>query len=233
MTFPSDLTGRTAVVTGAGMGMGRTLALRLRREGCHLALCDVQLESLAEVAAECEAIPAPKGKELRVSIHQCDCGNRDSIKAFAVAVKEAHGESINLLFNNAGIQIQKGWDRMEEDEFDKVMSVNLDGVIVTTRAFWPMLVAADAAFVVNTSSIAGFMPPAGGISVPYVVSKYGVRGFSEHLMQQCKVIAPHVRVACVHPGAIATEIVGRNSNMKAGDLDPRFATRHMTQVESR
>eukprot|EP01047_Picozoa_sp_COSAG01_P009522 COSAG01_NODE_392_length_17668_cov_5.382264_7_plen_103_part_00 len=94
---------------------------------------------------------------------------------------------------------------MSEGAFDKVMGVNLDGVITMTRLFWPMLVASDAAYVVNTSSIAGFIPPAGGICTPYVVSKYAVRGFSEHLMMQCKVIAPHVRVAVVHPGAIHSE----------------------------
>ena len=94
---------------------------------------------------------------------------------------------------------------MEQTSFDKVMAVNLDGVVSCTRAFWPALMAAAPAraAVVNTSSVAGFYPPAGGGSLPYVVSKFAVRGFSEGLAEQCLTIAPHGACApvcaCVPP----------------------------------
>merc|ERR1719183_1694930 len=99
---------------------------------------------------------------------------------------------------------------MDLATYDKIMAVNLDGVVMLTRDLWPYLCRADAASVVNTSSVAGFFPPAAGQCTPYAISKYAVRGFSEHLALQCRTIAPHVNVVCVHPGAIKTEIVGRN-----------------------
>jgi NAD(P)-dependent dehydrogenase (short-subunit alcohol dehydrogenase family) len=128
---------------------------------------------------------------------------------------------VHLLFNNAGIQIPKAWDRMSEAEFDKVMAINCDGVITATRVFWPMLFAADEAAIVNTSSVAAFLPNAGGMCNPYAVSKAAVRGFSEHLAMDSRIMAPHITVSCVHPGAVNTEIVRKNVNMEEVDL--RFA----------
>lgn len=217
-SFPADLRGRIAVVTGAAMGMGRTLSLRLAKEGCHLALCDLDIDALEGVRRECEAVDA----SLRVTAHRVDVSQREEIRKFGADVVAAHGNKIHLLFNNAGIQIQQPWDRMSEEAFDKVMAVDLDGVVTMTRVFWPHIVAADAAYVVNTSSVAGFMPKAGGMCVPYAVSKYAVRGFSEVLMTQLPAIAPHVRVAVVHPGAIQTEIVKKNMAFSSENVDARF-----------
>jgi NAD(P)-dependent dehydrogenase (short-subunit alcohol dehydrogenase family) len=205
------LKGRVAVITGAAMGMGRDLALRLHREGCDLALCDLDLEALHKVKAEC-------GRGGKISVHKVDVADRQQIKAFAKAVADEHGTAVNLLFNNAGIARPQLWDRMSEEMFDKVLAVNLDGVVSMTRAFWDLLVRADEAVVVNTSSVAGFFPPASGGCAPYTVSKYAVRGFSEHLALECKLIAPHVRVCVVHPGMIDTKIV-KNSRMDS--VDPR------------
>jgi len=218
------------------MGMGAKLAERLRVEGCHLALCDVDVAALEAVRATCEAIAPPVGTvgALRVSVHRCDVSQRPQVAAFHAEVVGLHGARVSLLFNNAGIQVQQAFDRMSEVAFDRVMAVNLDGVVTMTRAFWPNLVAAaDGAMVVNTSSVAGFLPPCGGISTPYAVSKYAVRGFSEHLMWQTRVTAPHVRVACVHPGAIQTQIVKANDNLEAGALDIRVARRTMSGAEAR
>lgn len=172
---------------------------------------------LARGQAACEALKCPAAT---ISAHTVDMADRGQIRRFKSEVEQVHGGVIHLLFNNAGIQIASAFDTMPEETFDKVMAVNLDGVVTATRVFWPMLLDADEAAVVNTSSVAGFCPPAAGYSTPYAVSKYAVRGFSEHLMMQCGVIAPHITVTSVHPGAIITEIAKKNLNID--DADMRF-----------
>ena len=192
-----ELQGCVAVVTGAGMGMGRQLAVRLYSEGCSLALCDVDMIALEQTQQIC----AQQTQEGRlITIHKVDVSDRHRVKAFAAEVAEAHGGILNLLFNNAGICRASAFDRMSAAEFDKVMGVNFDGVVSCTREFWPQLLKATKAAIVNTSSVAGFMPPAANTSTPYAASKYAVRGFSEHLAWQCNTIAPHITVSAVHPG---------------------------------
>ena len=109
---------------------------------------------------------------------------------------------------------------MDAATFDKIMAVNVDGVVSCTREFWPLLMAAapGRAALVNTSSVAGFLPNAASHCTPYAVSKYAVRGFSEHLMTLTPVIAPHLTVHCVHPGAIHTELITKNLNIKTSDV---------------
>jgi len=203
MSWP-DLANRVAVVTGAAMGMGRTISLRLRREGCHLALCDVDMTALEAVKAECLAIGSAGEEAPRVSIHMVDVADRARVKSFAQEVAEQHGGKVHLLFNNAGIVQPVAFDRMSIELWDKVMAVNLDGVVSCTREFWPQLMAAEQATIANTSSVAGFIPPAAALCTPYATSKYAVRGFSEHLMYVSRVIAPHITVT-------VTRVTGRGS----------------------
>jgi NAD(P)-dependent dehydrogenase (short-subunit alcohol dehydrogenase family) len=96
--------------------------------------------------------------------------------------------------------------------------LRIAGVVTATRVFWPFLLTADQAAIVNTSSVAAFFPAAGGNCNPYAVSKFAVRGFSEHLETDCRVMAPHITVSCVHPGAINTEIIRKNANLEAVDM---------------
>lgn len=213
-----EMDGRVAVVTGGAMGMGLELCLLLAKAGCSVALCDINEAALRKAVASCTA--ARSRPDAKITAHVVDLADRQAIARFQVEVQAEHGSVVHLLFNNAGMAIAAAWDRMTEAAFDKVMAVNLDGVVTATRAFWPMLLKADEAAVVNTSSVAGFFPPASGYSIPYAVSKYAVRGFSEALIDQCRIIAPHITVTCVHPGAVITEIVGVNMDMP--DADERF-----------
>lgn len=160
----------------------------------------------------------------KVTVHLVDVSKRQEIRSFVQTVTMEHGDCIHLLFNNAGIIRRELFDCMEEETFDKVMAVNLDGVVIMTREFWPLLVRAQEAVVVNTSSVAGFYPPAGRNSIPYVTSKYAVRGFSEALAFECKTIAPHVNVCVVHPGMISTQIV-KNTSANVTVLDERVRKR--------
>eukprot|EP00041_Stephanoeca_diplocostata_P031991 m.1011804 g.1011804 ORF g.1011804 m.1011804 type:complete len:365 (+) comp24063_c1_seq1:133-1227(+) len=209
-----DLQEKVAVVTGAAMGMGRCLALRLRREGCHLALCDVDMDALNAVVQECRQIQSD-GRI--VTAHKVDVSCRSEVAEFVKKSMTEHNGHCHMLFNNAGIHNNEAFDIMSEATFDRVMGVNVDGVVTMTRYFWPYLTKMAEASVVNISSVAGFLPTAAGASSPYAASKYAVRGFSEHLAMQCNVIAPHITVSCVHPGAIRTEIV-----KKLDAVDMRF-----------
>merc|ERR1711998_349574 len=112
------------------------------------------------------------GKDLPVSIYTVDVANRAAVKEFAREVESQHGGIVNLVFNNAGIVRPTAFDRMSVETWDLVMAVNLDGVVTVTQEFWPQLLKAKRGFLVNTSSVAGFIPPAAGQCTPYAVSKY-------------------------------------------------------------
>ena len=222
-----DLQGCVAAITGASMGMGRSLALLLCKEGvAGLALCDVNVEKLHETKRICEQITA----SVVISTHRVDVSSETDVERFAKAVEDDFG-GVHLLFNNAGIVVPKAFDRMSKEEFDRVIGINLRDVVQCTRAFWHLLlkVAPTKAAIINTSSVAGFFPPAAGTSTPYAVSKYAVRGFTEHLGMQCRVIAPHVRCVTVHPGAINTEIPHKNLNLDHADT--RFVKNKMLPSE--
>jgi NAD(P)-dependent dehydrogenase (short-subunit alcohol dehydrogenase family) len=213
-----DFRGRLAVITGGGTGMGRELALQLTAEGCHVALCDVSADAMAETKRLCEA-QMPAGT--RVTTHLCDVSDEKQMLAFRDAVKTSHGtERINLLFNNAGIG--GGGSMLTDDraDWDKTFGVCWGGVYYGTRAFLPMLVASDAGYIVNTSSINGVWACLGPRTAhtAYSAAKFAVKGFSEALMVDMRLNAPHVKVAVVMPGHIGTSIV-HNTNKVLGKAD--------------
>lgn len=195
--------------------MGRELARQLAADGCHLALCDVSLATMTETKALCESA-APKGT--RVSIHLCDVSLEDQMLAFRDAVGEAHAtDSIHLLFNNAGIGGGGSMLVDERADWDKTFGVCWGGVYFGTRAFLPMLVASDEAVIVNTSSVNGFWACLGPRTAhtAYSAAKFAVKGFSEALLIDLRLHAPHVKVAVVMPGHIGTSIV-TNTNAVLG-----------------
>src|SRR5712675_883103 len=126
-----EFSGRIAVVTGGGSGMGRELVRQLVAEGCHVAMCDVSARRLAETAQLCEA----------AAQHATD--------------------RIHLLFNNAGISGGGSLIVNDRDEWERTFNICWGGVYFTTRAFLPLLRAADEAHLVNTSSINGFWASVG------------------------------------------------------------------------
>jgi NAD(P)-dependent dehydrogenase (short-subunit alcohol dehydrogenase family) len=123
------------------MGMGLELTLLLVKAGCSVAMADIQEAALQEAQAVCEV--AKLSAEVKISTHVVDMGDRAAIGRLQAEVVAAHGETVHLLFNNAGIQIGAAWDTMSEATHDKVMAVNLDGVVTATRVFWPNLMNAD------------------------------------------------------------------------------------------
>lgn len=188
------VSGRTAVVTGAGSGIGRAMAQRLARFGCPVAICDWNEDDLQETAA---AIDGP------ALVRRLDVRDRGGQMAFAAEVREWAPAPLGMVFNNAGVTVsQTAADAAPEDD-EWVIDVNLWGVIHGTRAFLPILLAQDAGAVVNVSSVFGL------IGFPtqsaYCASKFAVRGYTESLRHELRETG--VRAVAVHPGGVATNIV--------------------------
>jgi len=204
---------KIAVVTGGGTGMGREIARQLSREGCHVAMCDVSAENMAETEKLCRA-DAPAG--VRISTHLCDVSVDEQVRAFRAGVESSHEtDRINLLFNNAGIGGGGSFVAGDRDEWERTFGVCWYGVYYCARAFMPMLVASDEGYIVNTSSVNGFWASIGP-DIPhtaYSAAKFAVKGFSEALIADLRINAPHVKVAVVMPGHIGTSIALNTSKV--------------------
>ena len=199
--------GRIAVITGGGTGMGRELARVLSSQGCHVAMCDLSEENMRQTKMLCER-DAPVGT--RVSVFEADVSDPEQLRAFRTDVRQVHDtKCIHLLFNNAGIAGGGSFVLDDRDEWDKTFAVCWAGVYESTRVFLPMLLAAPEGHVVNTSSVNGFWASIGPQSAhtSYSAAKFAVKGFTEALVNDCRLNAPHVKVSVVMPGHIGTSIV--------------------------
>jgi NAD(P)-dependent dehydrogenase (short-subunit alcohol dehydrogenase family) len=205
--------GRLAVVTGGGTGMGRELVLQLAAEGCSVAACDINLENLEETARLAET-GAPDGT--RVTTHLCDVGVEADVQRFRDEVLARHDtDHVHLVFNNAGIGGGGSFLLASREEWDRTFEICWGGVYNGCRAFVPLLVAADEGHLVNTSSVNGFwaMLGPGMPHTAYSAAKFAVKGFSEALLEDFRLNAPHVGVSVVMPGHIGTEIVNNSRKL--------------------
>lgn len=192
------LEGRTAVITGAGSGIGRGIAQALAMRQCHQALVDVDAAGLAETA---RLIASNK---LRVSEHVLDVTDRAAVAALPEAVVARHGGT-DLLFNNAGVAVAGTFEQVSESDFEWLFEINFWGVVRLTRAFLPLLKASEDARLVNVSSLYGLIAPPG--QTAYAASKFAVRGFSNALRHE--LAGSRIGVTVVHPGGVATNIAER------------------------
>ena len=188
---------KVAVITGAGSGMGRYLAILLAKDGADVCVCDVNEETLNETVAMLRKY------NVSVSSHLLDVSDKESIEALPQKVIDQHGK-VDLVFNNAGVTAGSHFKDMDEDNWDWVMGINFDGVINSTRAFIPHLVSNSEAAIVNTSSIFGMVAVPG--QTVYHATKFAVRGFTESLALEMKQTNPNLQIHCVHPGHIGTNI---------------------------
>jgi NAD(P)-dependent dehydrogenase (short-subunit alcohol dehydrogenase family) len=198
-----DFDGRTAIITGAASGIGAALAADLSARGCHLALADVNLDRLKEVARSVAR------DDRRITATLVDVANPDAIANFVDGVRKAHGEA-HLLFNNAGVALGGEFERITADDFDWLMSINFWGVVRMTRAFLPLLREADRAQIANVSSIFGVIAPAG--QTAYSASKFAVRGFTDALRHELD--GSSIGVTTIHPGGVDTRIA-KNARVPA------------------
>ncbi len=198
---------KIAVVTGGGTGMGREIARKLAADGCHVSMCDVSADEMEKTRALCleNAPPAT-----RVTTFVADVSVEEQVLAFRDAVvRDQDSEHVHLLFNNAGIGGGGSFVTDRREEWEKVFAVCWYGVYFCTRAFLPLLITAEEAHLVNTSSVNGFWASLGPQTphTAYSAAKFAVKGFSEALITDLRISAPHVKVSVVMPGYIGTSIV--------------------------
>jgi NAD(P)-dependent dehydrogenase (short-subunit alcohol dehydrogenase family) len=211
--------GRLAVVTGGGTGMGRELVIQLAADGCSVATCDINVDHMEETARRAEK-DAPAG--IRITTHLADVSDEAQMMRFRDEVVAQHEtDHVDLLFNNAGVGGGNSFLTGSREAWDKTFAVCWGGVYNGMRAFADLVVASDDAYVVNTSSVNGFWASLGpGIPhTAYSAAKFAVKGFTEALMEDFRVNAPHVKVAVVMPGHIGTDIVLNSREILGVDLD--------------
>jgi len=212
-----DFAGKIAVITGGGTGMGRELARQLVAEGCNVAMCDVSAEAMAETRRLCEVEKLPQG--LRVTTHVADVSIEDQLKRFRDELAaQQQTDKIHLLFNNAGIG---GWGSLftnTREQWERTFNICWGGVYLGVRTFLPLLMKADEAHIVNTSSVNGFWASVGmGVShTAYSAAKFAVKGFSEALINDLRLNAPHIKCSVVMPGHIGTSIVSNTRMVQNG-----------------
>ena len=212
--------GKIAVVTGGGTGMGRELVKQLVAEGAHVATCDVNADNMAETAAQAKA--GASSSDVRVTTHVCDVSDGVAMDLFRDEVKEQHDTTfVNLVFNNAGIGGGGSFVAGGREDWERTFGVCWGGVYNGCRSFVPLLVAADEGYLVNTSSVNGFWASLGPGTphTAYSAAKFAVKGFTEALLEDFRVNAPHVKAAVVMPGHIGTDIV-INSRVILGGSSP-------------
>jgi NAD(P)-dependent dehydrogenase (short-subunit alcohol dehydrogenase family) len=227
-----DFAGKIAVITGGGTGMGRELARQLVAEGCNVAMCDVSAENMAETKRLCEVEKLPQG--LRVTTHVADVSIEDQLKRFRDELMEQQKtDRIHLLFNNAGIGGGGSLFTSTREQWERTFNICWGGVYYGVRTFLPLLVKADEAHIVNTSSVNGFWASVGmGVShTAYCAAKFAVKGFTESLINDLRLNAPHVKCSVVMPGHIGTSIVS-NSRLVTNGSD-KLAPNELVQVRQR
>jgi NAD(P)-dependent dehydrogenase (short-subunit alcohol dehydrogenase family) len=194
--------------------MGRELVLQLAAEGCSVAACDIDPASVSETAGRAAA-------GSRITTHVCDVSDEAQVVRFRDEVTREHtSDHVNLVFNNAGIGGGGSFIADDRQDWERTFGIDWWGVYYCTRSFLPLLVASDDGYLVNTSSVNGFWASLGP-GVPhtaYSTAKFAVKGFSEALIEDLRVHAPHVKVAVVMPGHVGTGIVG-NSRRVLGSAE--------------
>tara|TARA_Y100000746_G_scaffold208256_1_gene197164 strand:- start:913 stop:1794 length:882 start_codon:yes stop_codon:yes gene_type:complete len=204
-----DYKEKVALITGAGSGIGRALAIELANSGCSLALVDWNEESLAETKLMLE------NKNVAVSTHAFDISDRDKVNALPDQVLSHHNQ-IDMVFNNAGLSIVGSVNEVDEADWNFGLDILLNSVIQMTTVFLPLLEKRPEAAIINTSSIFGlFSVPKQSI---YNVGKFGVKAFTESLALEMEVSGSPVEVYCVFPGHIGTNIYS-SSRFKSFDAD--------------
>jgi NAD(P)-dependent dehydrogenase (short-subunit alcohol dehydrogenase family) len=212
-----DFAGKIAVVTGGGTGMGRELVRQLVAEGCNVAMCDVSADAMAETKRLCDVEKLPQG--LRVTTHIADVSIEDQLKRFRDEITEHQStDKIHLLFNNAGIGGGGSLFTNTREAWERTFNICWGGVYLGVRTFLPMLVRADQGHIVNTSSVNGFWASVGmGVShTAYSAAKFAVKGFTEALINDLRLNAPHIKCSVVMPGHIGTSIVSNSRMVQNG-----------------
>lgn len=209
---------KVVVITGAGSGIGRALAVELSGRGARLALADINEPALAEsltlLAAGCEA-----------RSYKLDVSSAEAFSQFANDVEADFG-TVHFIVNNAGTSVLASVEHVTLEEMQKVLAINLWGVIYGTKAFMPIMLRQREGCIVNISSVFGLV--ATPCSVAYTISKFGVRGLTETLWQELE--GTGVRAVLVHPGGINTNISKAPEARFGTDLERKLMAANLRQM---
>ncbi|MFB9312827.1 SDR family NAD(P)-dependent oxidoreductase [Nocardioides plantarum] len=197
---------KVVVITGAGSGIGRALALNLAGKGSLLALSDVDEAGLAETVSLVDRAGVTKVRSDRL-----DVADRDAFSRYALDVVEDFGR-VNVVINNAGVALAGDLTDLEYPDMDWIIGINFWGVVHGTKEFLPHVIASGDGHIVNLSSLFGLVSMPG--QSMYNASKYAVRGMTEALREEMLIAKHPVGVTAVHPGGIKTAIA-RNSRVSA------------------
>ncbi len=196
---------RLAVVTGGASGIGRDLVLELVRRGMHVAVCDVDGDRLAATVRRACAL----GPAVRVTGHAVDVADADAVDRFRDDVAQEHAtDAVHLVVNNAGVVGGTSFVTGPREEWERTFDVSWLGTYRCTRAFLPLLLAADQGVIVNMSSVSGLWASLGPRAPhsAYSTAKFAVRGFTESLLVDFRANAPHLSAVLVLPGHVRTRM---------------------------
>jgi NAD(P)-dependent dehydrogenase (short-subunit alcohol dehydrogenase family) len=229
-----DFAGKIAVITGGGTGMGRELARQLVAEGCNVAMCDISMSAMAETKRLCEVEKLPQG--LRITTHIADVSVEDQLLHFRDEIAEQQGtDKIHLLFNNAGIGGGGSLFTNTREQWEKTFNICWGGVYLGIRTFLPMMMKADEAHIVNTSSVNGFWASVGMLRshTAYSAAKFAVKGFTEALINDLRLNAPHIKCSVVMPGHIGTSIMSNSRKVQSGTDSDRLSESEVALMRTR
>src|ERR1700742_1997142 len=218
-----DFAGKIAVVTGGGTGMGRELVRQLVAEGCNVAMCDVSMSAMAETKRLCEVEKLPQG--LRITTHVADVSDEAQLLRFRDELAEQQEtDKVHLLFNNAGIGGGGSLFTNTREQWEKTFGICWGGVYLGVRTFLPMMMRADEAHIVNTSSVIGFWASVGMLRshTAYSAAKLWVKGFTKPLINDLRLNAPHIKCSVVMPGHIGTSIMSNSRKIQSGTDSDRL-----------
>jgi NAD(P)-dependent dehydrogenase (short-subunit alcohol dehydrogenase family) len=210
ITDVDSFSGKLAVVTGGGSGIGRELVRQLTAQGCSVATCDLNPDSIAVTAATTWAA-APPG--VAVTGHACDVSDEAQVLRFRDELLEQHAsDHVDLVFANAGIGGGESFIASPREVWERTFAVDWWGVYYCARVFLPLLIASGDGILVSTSSVNSFWATlAPGIpNSAYSSAEFAIRGFTEALIEDLRTNAPQVRVAIAIPGHVGTDIVANS-----------------------
>ena len=191
----TDFTDKTAIVTGAGSGIGKAIALELASRGCDVAVCGRRLEPVQATAAEITAL----GR--RAFAASADVSNGESVTAFVAEVLKAFGH-IDILVNNAGLTRDNLLIRMSEEEWDAVLATNLKGAFLFSKAVARPMMKQRSGAIVNISSVVGLIGNPGQCN--YAASKAGLIALTQSMAKE--LASRNIRVNAVAPGFIVSQM---------------------------
>jgi NADP-dependent 3-hydroxy acid dehydrogenase YdfG len=189
-----NITGKVVVITGASSGLGAETARHLSMLGAKLVLGARRLDRLKALASELKLDPR--------AVLQTDVTNQEQVKMLVDRAVELHGR-IDVILNNAGLMPSSMLDKLKVDEWDRMIDVNIKGVLYGIAAALPHMQAQKSGQIINVSSVAGHKVGPGG--AVYAGTKWAVRAISEGMRQEVK--PWNIRTTIVSPGAVATELI--------------------------